>query len=202
MPALPRQTGRLVLRTPAETDRRAFVGMYEASWEHLRPWSPAMKPGETWDAFFDRQRDRAARELEEGTSVRLLAFTRDTGALVGTFNLNNITRGVAEYADAGWLLDVRHLERGYATEGVLALLDLAFAPEPEGLGLHRVQAGIIPRNAASLRVAERCGFVREGLARKYIRINGAWEDHVIVAKLVDEHVIATRASAARESPTA
>jgi ribosomal-protein-alanine N-acetyltransferase len=148
-----------------------------------------MDPNETLDAFFDRQLARATRGLEDGSSTRFFTFTRDTGLFIGTFNLNNITRGVAQYADAGWLLDARYLGRGFATEGVNALLDLAFTPEPAGLGLHRVQAAIIPRNAPSLRVAERCGLQREGIARKYIRINGVWEDHVIHAKLVDEHVV-------------
>ena len=79
--------------------------------------------------------------------------------------------------------------QGLATEGVIAMLDLAFAPEPAGLGLHRVQANIIPHNAPSLRVAEKAGFRREGLALAYLNIAGEWRDHLMFAKLADEHTL-------------
>ncbi len=75
---------------------------------------------------------------------------------------------------------------GLATEGVRALVSIAFAPEPDGLGLHRVQANIMPGNGASLRVAEKVGFRREGVARRYLRIAGEWEDHAMFALTVEE----------------
>ena len=79
--------------------------------------------------------------------------------------------------------------QGYCTEAVAGALDYAFAPQPAGVGLHRVQAAIIPHNIASIRVAEKNGFVREGLCRRYLQIAGAWQDHALFAKLADEHVL-------------
>jgi ribosomal-protein-alanine N-acetyltransferase len=76
--------------------------------------------------------------------------------------------------------------RGLATEGVRALLDVAFAAPP-GLALHRVQANVIPDNVRSLRVAEKAGFRREGYAPRYLKIAGEWRDHVMFAILADEH---------------
>ena len=58
-------------------------------------------------------------------------------------------------------------------------MDYAFGP----LALHRVEANIMPRNQASLRVAEKCGFQPEGLARRYLCINGVWEDHLHMVRL-------------------
>ena len=54
------------------------------------------------------------------------------------------------------------------------------------LGLHRVQAAVMPRNAASIRVLEKNGFRREGLAPRYLRINGEWEDHLIFARTAED----------------
>ena len=72
-------------------------------------------------------------------------------------------------------------------EAMRAMLDIAFAPEPEGLGLHRVQANIIPENAASLRVAEKLRMRREGMALRYLHIGGAWRDHIMFAITAEEH---------------
>jgi ribosomal-protein-alanine N-acetyltransferase len=106
--------------------------------------------------------------------------------LVGLFALNEIVRGVAQSAHAAWQVSAGFAGRGFGTEGVRAILDLAFTPTPDGLGLHRVQAYIMPANAASLRIAEKVGFRQEGLARSCLRIAGRWEDHVMHALLAEE----------------
>jgi hypothetical protein len=51
--------------------------------------------------------------------------------------------------------------------------------------LHRIQAAHLPENLRSAAVLARLGFEREGLARKYLYINGAWRDHAINALLND-----------------
>ena len=67
------------------------------------------------------------------------------------------------------------------------MLDIAFAAEPRGLGLHRVQANVIPANPASLRVAEKAGMRLEGTAKRYLEIAGVWQDHHMFAKTAEEH---------------
>jgi ribosomal-protein-alanine N-acetyltransferase len=52
--------------------------------------------------------------------------------------------------------------------------------------LHRVEAACIPDNIRSIRVLEKAGFQREGLLRSYLRINGAWQDHYLYARIVDD----------------
>ncbi|WP_432490651.1 GNAT family N-acetyltransferase, partial [Flavonifractor plautii] len=47
------------------------------------------------------------------------------------------------------------------------------------LRLHRIEAASIPSNQPSIRVLERSGFEREGLARQYLKINGHWSDHIL-----------------------
>jgi ribosomal-protein-alanine N-acetyltransferase len=63
-------------------------------------------------------------------------------------------------------------------------MDFAFGPAE----LHRLQAAIMPRNAASLRVIEKLEFRREGYAERYLQIAGRWEDHILFAKTSEEHV--------------
>ena len=177
-----------MLRPIAEGDRAEFLRVHRASWEsHLAPWSPvppldaAGRPD--FEAMFAQALTRSADGFAAGTGCRLLGFD-SAGVLVGGFNLNNIVRGIFQNADAGWWVAADQTRNGYATEGVRALVRHAL--EPAGLGLHRVQCGIIPQNEASLAVAARAGFRREGLAQRYLKINGAWEDHVIFALTAED----------------
>lgn len=180
------RTARMTLRLLCEADRAEFVRAMTISEPHLRPWWPARPEGESIEAMFERTSRRATDEFAQGRSARLAGFL-DDGRMAGTFSLNNIVRGVFQNADAGWSVMADLIGRGLATEGVRALLDYAFSPDVNGLGLHRVQANIIPSNAASLNVARKCGFREEGLGRKLLQIDGRWQDHVMLAKLAEEH---------------
>ncbi len=182
------QTLRLHLRRLREADEAAFVYFHEASEDHLRPWTPARSETITHDQLFQVQRLRALQGLRNGDQLHLAAFL-PTGQIAGFFNLNNIIRGVFQNTYAGWSISAELVGRGLGTEGVLALLDVAFAPPPMGLALHRVQANVIPENVPSIRVAEKAGFRREGLARNYLKIAGIWQDHIMFAKLASEHTI-------------
>jgi [ribosomal protein S5]-alanine N-acetyltransferase len=83
----------------------------------------------------------------------------------------------------GYWLGKPYVCRGYMTEAVRAAVGFGF----ETLHLPRLEAATMPNNAASIRVLERNGFRREGFARRLLKINGVWEDHVLHALLCDEH---------------
>ena len=99
--------------------------------------------------------------------------------IIGTIALTNVVRGPFCSAFAGAKLDLNHLNRGYMTQATNEIVKFAFEKE----NLHRIEANVMPRNAASLRVLEKCGFINEGISRNYLRINGVWEDHIHMVKL-------------------
>jgi [ribosomal protein S5]-alanine N-acetyltransferase len=171
----------MLLRELAPFDRAAFCRVHEVSREHFAPWFPAASPEE----HFARELAKVEAGRERGTHLRLVGATED-GRLAAFFSLNEIVRGVFQSAYASWAVSAEFIRLGMGSEGVRALLDLAFSAE-RGLALHRVQANIIPDNVASLRLAERVGFRREGLAERYLQIAGRWQDHVMFAKTVEEH---------------
>ncbi|MBX3359250.1 MAG: GNAT family N-acetyltransferase [Phycisphaeraceae bacterium] len=186
--ALPLFTERLVLRPLGPDDRAEFIRTVSTLRTREARWLPARPPGETPDDFFDLELDRSAEAAADGTGFRLVAAPRESpDRIAGFFNLNNIVRGVFQNADAGWSLSPDSTGRGLATEALTALLDLAFAPEPVGLALHRVQANIRPENTRSIALAARVGLRHEGLAREMLKINGDWRDHEMYAKLAREH---------------
>ena len=105
-----------------------------------------------------------------------------TGELVGRVRLSVVVRGPWQNANIGYYVDGEQNGRGICTEAVGLVTGFAF----RRLGLHRVQAAVMPRNAASIRVLEKNGFRREGLAPHYLRINGEWEDHLIFARTAED----------------
>lgn len=104
-------------------------------------------------------------------------FLKETEEVIGRIALTGIARGPFQNAYMGYYIDQQHNGKGYATAAVSLCLNKAF----KEIGLHRVEAGVLPRNLASIRVLEKAGFRREGLAKTYLKINGNWEDHTIFA---------------------
>jgi ribosomal-protein-alanine N-acetyltransferase len=180
------QTDLVLLRPLRREDQSEFVRVNEISRDHWTPWMPTLPPGQSFDEVFEQGLVLAELRARGGTQVRFVAVLPD-GRIAGFFALSQIFRGAFQNAYAGWRVSSDELGRGIATSGVIALLDLAFSPEPEGLGLHRVQANIIPSNRASIRVAEKVGFRLEGEAKDYLEIDGRWQDHLMFAKLAEEH---------------
>ncbi len=192
---LERRTPRLVLRPLRESDRGAFLEVQRVSREAFTAFSPLRPVGQTDEELFDAILHRTEEGIAQGTEVRLASFLADgcgselerggSSRLIGFVNLTSIIRGAFENAFVSWSTRSDRVGEGFASEAVAGLLDLAF--ESSGLGLHRVQANIMPRNLASIRVAERNGFRREGLAERYLCIGGVWEDHVMFGRTVEEH---------------
>jgi len=176
------QTERMRLRELQASDEGEYLRLHEESRTAFSSWIPKASPQE----LFERALQTNSYVGREGrTHLRLVGET-DNGRIAGLFAVGEIARGFFRSGYASWAVHAEYMNRGYGTEGVLGLLDLAFS-EGRGLGLHRVQANIIPTNAASIRVAQKAGFRREGLAERYLLIAGAWQDHVMYAKTTEEH---------------
>ncbi len=147
--------------------------------EWLTKWEPRMLPGQP-DATEDRRVFAArcgARERERqlGSGFGFGIFVgpqRDRFA--GEINLSSIQRGPYQNAYVGYWIDEATAGNSYVPEAFAVLCRFAF----EDLGLHRLQASIIPRNSASHRVAAKLQLRNEGTAVRYLEINGVWEDHV------------------------
>jgi ribosomal-protein-alanine N-acetyltransferase len=104
------------------------------------------------------------------------------GGVIGRVALGGVLRGAFQNAYLGYWIDVAKQGLGLMPEAVQAATTFAF----RGVGLHRVQAAVMPRNSRSLRVLEKVGYRREGLALRYLSIAGVWEDHVVFAVTAEE----------------
>jgi ribosomal-protein-alanine N-acetyltransferase len=126
------------------------------------------------DQSFDRLLDRHGSESEAPFLIRRAS---DHG-IVGFVGLGQIFRGPFRSCYIGYWIGDPFLGRGYGTSGVRACLETAFAHEGDGgLGLHRVEANIVPTNHASIALVRRVGMRKEGYSPRYLEINGTWQDH-------------------------
>jgi [ribosomal protein S5]-alanine N-acetyltransferase len=169
------------LRELGADDAVALQAFRAANRDFLRPWEPVRD-----ESFYTLAAAAAAIEAQQDDRAadRGYAFgIFDEDGLAGYVNLNAIVRGVFQNAYLGYAVAVAANGRGYATDAVREATRIGF----EELALHRVQAAVIPRNAASIRVLEKAGFRREGLAERYLLIDGTWEDHVLFAVTSDEY---------------
>ena len=99
--------------------------------------------------------------------------------VIGIIGLNNVIWGAFCSAFLGYKLDKDYINKGYMSVAVEMLVKYAF----EELGLHRIEANVMPRNKASLRVLEKNQFINEGISKYYMNINGVWEDHIHMVKI-------------------
>ncbi len=104
--------------------------------------------------------------------------------LVGGVTLSNIRRRAAQAASLGYWMGVNRAGKGIMTRAVGLLLPFVF----NELRLHRLEAACLPHNSASIRVLEKNGFRKEGLAENYLLINGKWQDQLLFALTLERYL--------------
>jgi [ribosomal protein S5]-alanine N-acetyltransferase len=170
------------LRSPQMSDYPSWAELRARSRDHLTPWEPVWQRDELTRSAFRRRVRHYSREAREDLGYAFLIFKDGGDELVGGLSLSNVRRGVTQAAILGYWLGLPFVRQGYMTAAVNAVCAYAF----EDLHLHRLEAATMPNNAASVRVLERNRFRREGIARRLLKINGAWEDHVLHALVVED----------------
>lgn len=173
------ESERVMLRTPQMSDYPAWAELRASSREFLVPWEPRWAMDELTRASFRRRVRHYQRDLREDIGYALFIYSVATGGLVGGVTLCNVRRGVTQSCTLGYWIGAQYAQQGYMTAAVRAVVPYVF----DSLDLHRLEAACLPANTASMRLLEKTGFKREGLARRYLRINGGWQDHLLYALL-------------------
>jgi ribosomal-protein-alanine N-acetyltransferase len=174
--------GEVYLRTPQMSDYPAWAELRAMSREFLTPWEPAWTSSELTRTSFRRRLKYYSRDLREDLGYAFFVFETDSDELLGGLTLSNVRRGVTQACTLGYWIGTPHAGRGCMTAGVNAVIPFVF----DALSLHRLEAACLPHNEASMKLLEKTGFTREGLARRYLKINGIWQDHVTFALLEDD----------------
>ncbi|MEM9738341.1 MAG: GNAT family protein [Pseudomonadota bacterium] len=175
-------TQRLLIRAPERADYSDWAIGRRISRLHLERWEPRW-PG---DALSREDWNRRLKAWRTGwrndRAYVYLIFDRLNQALLGGISVTNVRRGPAQSASVGYWLLADATGSGIMVESLNRISRWGF----ETLGLARLEAGTLPENAKSRNVLERCGFIEEGFAKRYLEINGARRDHVLYARLRDD----------------
>jgi ribosomal-protein-alanine N-acetyltransferase len=189
-PARPTSVGlrlsgrRVVLRPLVPQDFNGWSEVRRRNGDWLTVWEPQRlshhpDPEINREVFAARCGARD-RERLAGSQYAFGIFV--DGAFAGEINLNNVVRGAFQSATIGYWIDRARAGRSLMSEAVVVLAQYAF----EEMNLHRLEVCIIPRNTNSRRVMEKLHIREEGLALRFLEINGIWEDHMRYSITVEE----------------
>jgi len=165
--------GIVRLRPPRAADYAEWAALREVSHGFLQPWEPTWARDDLSRSAFRRRLDSWRRDMDLGFTYPFFVFDQASGALTGGITLSNVRRGVTQTGVIGYWSGASAARRGFTLAAVRAVTRFAFGT----LSLSRLEAACVPTNAASAALLLKAGFVEEGYARAYLKINGQWRDH-------------------------
>jgi len=169
----------IVLRPPRAPDYPEWRELRAVSRAFLQPWEPTWPADDLSRAAFRRRLLAYARDRDAGLAYPFFVYRSSDEALTGGITLSNVRRGVAQMGSVGYWCGRPFTRQGLTLAAVRALSEFAFRT----LALHRLEAACIPDNAPSRTLLKKAGFAEEGFAQAYLKINGAWRDHVLFGQL-------------------
>ena len=172
----------IYLRYPRIGDYANWAKLRGESREFLAPWEPIWASDELTRGSFRRRIKRYQKETRLDSAYVFFVLRKSDDALLGGCTLSNVRRGVTQCCTLGYWIGYNFARQGYMTAAVRTLIPFVFRT----LGLHRIEAACLVENDASNSLLARAGFRQEGLARRYLMINGQWADHLLFALLKEE----------------
>lgn len=156
-----------------------------ASSERIAPWNP-VDPGDLeahlrFQSTGHRTFVVHAREVAPGAGHDL----------VGVITVTGVVRGRAVSGTMGYNAYDPYSGTGLFAEGLRLVVDLVFAPEPRGMGLHRLEASVQPGNVRSAGLLRSLGFRRRAAWPGYLWLGDetglhAWRDHATYGVVAEE----------------
>ena len=172
---------KVLIRPPERGDYDSWASLRARSRNFLTPWEPTWPADALTRSSFRARIARYSEDWRSDQGYNFFIFRSDE-TLVGGIGLSNLRRGVAETASLGYWVGEPFARRGYMTAALPLVLAFSF----DRLRLHRVEAACLPTNVPSRALLLRTGFSEEGYARRYLLIDGKWQDHLLFAILRED----------------
>ena len=177
MPSVNLEGDRIFLRPPTLQDYESWKTLRGRNRIFLKPFEPTWPENSLSSDFFKRRLKRQTQDWLDDRARYFLIFEKETNTLIGGMNINHILRGISQHASLGYWLGQDQQGQGLMAEAMILVLHYAFTD----LQLHRLHAACLPENERSKKLLERAGFIEEGFAKSYLKIDGRWQDHILFA---------------------
>ncbi|MQL47428.1 30S ribosomal protein S5 alanine N-acetyltransferase [Photorhabdus khanii] len=174
-------TERMVVRLVYERDAYRLAEYYAENHEFLKPWEPTRDNSHCQPSGWTSRLNLITEMQRQSAAFHFLLLDPNENEVIGVANFSNILRGAFHACYLGYSLGEKWQGKGLMYEA----LQPAIRYMQRQQGMHRIMANYMPNNHRSGKLLERLGFEREGYAKKYLMINGIWQDHVLTA-LTDE----------------
>ena len=167
------------IRLTCPSDAAAISTYYLNNSQHLAKWEPKRETGfHSVDAWHKRLLEQQL-EFAAGRSAHFAMFDETNQQVVALCSLTNIVGGGFQACNLGYSVAESYQGKGQMKKLCQHAIDYGFTK----LELNRIMANYMPCNVRSAALLESLGFEKEGMAKKYLKINGQWEDHILTSLL-------------------
>jgi ribosomal-protein-alanine N-acetyltransferase len=163
----------IILREPSDQDEATFISTMQNSSDFHFPFITAPKTFEEFQRYLSKSKEDSEKYYIAWNSNK---------KIIGIFNISGIFHGVFKSAYLGYYSSVDFAGKGFMSQALKLVLKEIFT----SLDLHRIEANIQPANTASIYLATRNGFLKEGFSPRYLKINGIWQDHFRFALTLED----------------
>ena len=177
------QGKNVFLRPPEYKDWQEWSHLRKENMSYLKPWEPTWNIHELERSHFVK-RVRFFEKLSiNDEAYSFLIFEKPNLQLIGEININNVQRGVVQSCSIGYWISENKMGLGLMSEAISLIKEFSF----DELELHRIEAACLEKNQRSLNTLKKNHFNIEGVAKKYLKINGKWQDHVLLSCINEKH---------------
>ena len=173
---------RVFLRPPKRRDALKWQKLRMSSKSFLVPWEPSWDASSCTRRAYLRYFKNSNYLANMDRAYSFLIFKIDDKTLLGGINIGNVRRGVSQSASLGYWIGEKYSRKGYMKEALKLLIPSLFVD----LRLNRIEAATLEENIASKNLLKKIGFKKEGVLRKYLKINGTWRDHILYGLLEND----------------
>ena len=173
---------RVFLRPPKRRDALKWQKLRISSKSFLVPWEPSWDASSCTRRAYLRYFKNSNYLANMDRAYSFLIFKTEDKTLLGGINIGNVRRGVSQSASLGYWIGAKHSRNGYMKEALKLLIPSLFID----LRLNRIEAATLEENIASKNLLKKIGFKKEGVLRKYLKINGTWRDHILYGLLEND----------------
>ena len=173
----------MTMRIVTPQDAKLISQYYLENTSHLAPWEPKRPLGYHNQSNWTERLKNRVLEQETRNAFHFISIGDELDKIIAVCSLTGITYGPFMAAFMGFSVSQQQQGKGQMKKLCNHVIDFAF----NQLGLNRIMANFMPENTRSKKLLFSLKFEKEGFAKKYLFINGKWQDHTLTA-LLNNHI--------------